>query len=271
MTITGWRIAAASVVGTSHLKQGTICQDNHACSLLTDCDGRTVMVLVAADGAGSASLGAAGSHLACDTFHQSVADYLAEGGRVARIDRCTAQSWLKCVQNVIGDCALEEGRVPRDYACTLLAAVVGEDAAASLQIGDGAIVVSDQPGEWAWVYWPQHGEFANITNFVTDKEAADRLDFGVAMQAVNEVALFTDGIERLVLHCATKTVHAPFFEKMFEPVRALENEGLDAGLCRGLERYLASPVVCERTDDDKTLILATRRLPGVADSETGAT
>jgi hypothetical protein len=54
---------------------------------------------------------------------------------------------------------------------------------------------------------------------------------------------------------------------MFGPVRALEVEGIDTELSLGLEQYLASPTVCERTDDDKTLILATRR-PPVADAET---
>lgn len=81
---------------------------------------------------------------------------------------------------------------------------------------------------------------------------------------IDEVALFTDGIESLVLHYASKTVHNRFFDNMFAPVRALEKEGMDADLSKELEKYLASPAVCERTDDDKTLILAKRRPPLVA-------
>ena len=91
--------------------------------------------------------------------------------------------------------------------------------------------------------------------------AADRMAFDLVSGPIDEVALFTDGIKFLVLHYATKTVHAPFFEKMFSPVRASKTEHVDEALSAGLERYLASPAVCERTDDDKTLILATRRAP----------
>jgi len=267
MTERRWRIASASVIGTSHLKQGTVCQDSHACRLLVDADGRTVAVLVASDGAGSAPRAAEGSLLACRIIQEAVEDYLAQGGRVAGIDVGTARSWVKQVTEGIALRAAEQGEIPRDYACTLLAAIIGEDAAASLQIGDGAIVVSDQPEEWSWVYWPQHGEFANTTNFVTENEVADRLEFGLAMQSIDEVALFTDGIERLVLHFASKTVHAPFFDKMLVPVRALGNDGISAELSRELEKYLSSQAVCERTDDDKTLILATRRPRHEAESK----
>lgn len=267
MTERRWRIAAASVIGTSHLKQGTVCQDNHTCRVLEDADGRTVVVLVASDGAGSASRAAEGSGLVCTTFEGLAADYFEGGGCVADISVDKARFWIKHLQTQIACRATAEGLVPRDYACTLLAAIVSEDAAAFLQIGDGAIIVSaDQPGEWTWVYWPQHGEYANTTNFVTDEKVEDYLAFGSSKGAIYEIAVFTDGIERLVLHFAGKTVHAPFFNKMFVPVRALANDGLSVELSMGLEEYLSSQAVCERTDDDKTLILATRRPPHEAGS-----
>lgn len=263
-----WRIAAASVAGTSHLKLGTECQDNHACRVLADADGRTVVVLVASDGAGSASRAGEGSALACTALEGLVADYFERGGCIADIELDAARSWLKRVQTQIADRAAAQGLVPRDYACTLLAAILGEDAASFLQIGDGAIVVAaDQAGEWTWVYWPQHGEYANTTNFVTDKNAEDFLAFGSSKGAIYEIAVFTDGIERLVLQFASKTVHAPFFDKMFVPVRALASDGLSVELSKGLEEYLSSQAVCERTDDDKTLILATRRPRHEAESK----
>ncbi len=65
----------------------------------------------------------------------------------------------------------------RDYACTLLFALVGVEAAVFRQIGDGVIVVNDQSSHWSWVFWPERGEFANTTFFVTDAVAADHLRF----------------------------------------------------------------------------------------------
>lgn len=267
MTGRGWRIAAASAIGTSHLKQGTICQDSHACRILEDGAGKAVAVLVVSDGAGSAPRADKGSDLACRTVVEAVEVFLAEGKRVGDIGLDVARSWIEMCQAAIAFQADEDGATARDYACTLLAAVVGDSAAAFLQIGDGAMVVADETGEWVWVHWPQRGDYANTTYFVTEDGAADQLAFDLVERRVDEVSVFSDGIEALVLHYATKTVHAPFFDRMFAPVRASEMEGLDRSLSAGLERYLATPLVCERTDDDKTLILATRRSPIKTDED----
>lgn len=223
--------------------------------------GRGVAVLVVSDGAGSALRADEGSDLTCRSIVEAVEVFLANGGQVADISLDTARSWVEMVQAAITFRAGESGTAPRDYACTLLAAVIAEDTAAFLQIGDGAMVVADEAGEWTWVHWPQRGDYANTTYFVTEEGATDQLAFDLIARRIDEVALFTDGIEALVLHYATKTVHAPFFDKMFVPVRTLEAEGIDPGLSVGLQRYMATPVVCERTDDDKTLVLATRHLP----------
>ncbi|MGE5150850.1 MAG: protein phosphatase 2C domain-containing protein, partial [Rhodospirillaceae bacterium] len=144
------------------------------------------------------------------------------------------------------------------YACTLLAAVVGDQSAVFVQIGDGAMVISSGTG-WRHVFWPQHGEFANTTNFVTSERAVPELEFVRVDEAVQEIAIFTDGIENLVLQKAGKTAHAPFFDSMFPPVRKSLASGVDAELSRALDKYLSSPTINNRTDDDKTLILASRR------------
>jgi hypothetical protein len=73
------------------------------------------------------------------------------------------------------------------------------------------------------------------------------------------VALFSDGLENLVLNKTSRTVHAPFFDSMFPSVRRSQAGGPDAALGRDLEKYLSTPTVTDRTNDDKTLILATRR------------
>jgi hypothetical protein len=84
------------------------------------------------------------------------------------------------------------------------------------------------------------------------------MEFELAPRRIDEVALFTDGIENLVLHRATRSVHEPFFNQMFRAVRESKAVGIDQGLGDALGRYLSSPAVCDRTDDDKTLVLATR-------------
>lgn len=261
----GWKIAAASVLGTSHAKLGTPCQDAHMVKTL-DKDGEEVLVIVVSDGAGSAVKAEVGSLLACSTVAEAAEAYLIDGGKVSDICPDTARSWIRLVQQAVVLCAEDEGATPRDYACTMLVAIIGEDAAAIMQIGDGATVVGDNDG-WRWVHWPQHGEFANATNFVTEPEAGEKLEFDLIQGRIDEVSVFSDGIERLVLHEASKTVFAPFFDRMFPAVRAIDGNGLDSGSSEALKDYLDSKVINEKTNDDKTLILATRRTSLFSESQ----
>ena len=254
-----WRYVAASSIGTSHVKVGQPCQDSHVCREIADADGRPVLVLAVSDGAGSAARAEEGSRIACAVIAEAAARCLART-TVDRLEAADALEWLSKVQAGIALKAEDEGDVPRSFACTLLAAVLAEDAAVFIQIGDGAIVVAAADG-WRCVHWPMHGEFANTTYFATEDYAADHLAFEKTAGRIDEVALFSDGIEPLVLHYATKSVHAPFFDRMFPAVRGLGPPGRDAALSDALAAYLDSPAICERTDDDKTLILASRRAP----------
>lgn len=255
----GWRIAAASTIGTSHSKFGISCQDSHAVKLFIDRDGEDVLVVVVSDGAGSAANAEIGSRLTCKTIVDAIELYLVDGGKVDTINRGIAWSWGLRVQEAIKQQSEIDDRAPKDYACTMLVAIVASSAAAFMQIGDGAIVVSDG-GEWCWVYWPQHGEFANMTNFVTEPCAEEVFAFEQCPRKIDEFAVFSDGLERLILHEATKTVFPPFFDQMFPAVRATEGEGVDTKLSEALAAYLDSKIINNKTDDDKTLVLATRRL-----------
>jgi Protein phosphatase 2C len=121
------------------------------------------------------------------------------------------------------------------------------------------MVVREEGDEgWSYVFWPQHGEYINSTNFVTASDACLVMEFAHATRRIESFCSFSDGIESLVLHYATKTVHDPFFNTMIEPVRASLTPGLNDDLSESLIRYLSSERVCDRTDDDKSLVLATR-------------
>lgn len=256
-----WRYALASVIGTSHERAGLACQDASDCQILADLTGRPVLVAVASDGAGSALHAEVGAARACSVVHTAVAEFIADGGVVDGIDRAVVLEWVRRVQAEINSLAEAEGLEPRDFACTLLLAVVGTDIAAFAQVGDGAIVVArrGEPDEFDWVFWPQEGEYANVTWFVTDERIDERLAHKFILDCVEDVAIFSDGIQRLALDFTSRAVHGPFFRPMFAVVC---NEGRDdpTSLSAMLATYLGSQRVNQRTDDDKTLVLATRRL-----------
>jgi hypothetical protein len=265
MTERPWRYAFASVVGASHERGGLPCQDASVCAVLSAADGNPALVVVAADGAGSASHGDEGARLACAHLLEEVAAWLGAGGTVADLTREHAGEWLSRFQDrVLNRAAAGDGLGPRDFACTVLAAIVGPGRAAFLQVGDGVIIVSarDEPAEYAWVFWPRRGEYANTTYFATDPSAHEHLDFALVDACIDEVAVLTDGVEPLALHYDTRTAHGPFFRPVFAAVQAAP-PGLSVELSAALATFLGSPRVAARSDDDRTLVLATRRGTGV--------
>ena len=112
------------------------------------------------------------------------------------------------------------------------------------------------------VFWPESGEYANMTHFVTDEDALAHLRTKIWISSVSErlpeeIAMFSDGLQRLALVYQSQTVHNPFFEPMFAQLRNADVRTCDV-LSDQLARFLDSPIINERTDDDKTLVLASR-------------
>ena len=275
MSRRAWRTACASVIGTSHAATGAECQDVGRCAVVQDRTGTDVLVAAVSDGAGTAPCSAKGAALATNAFLDGIsAEICRDEGDLAFLDRDYAHKWLAEVRSEIGTLAATEYRNIRDYACTFLGAVVGDRSAVFMQIGDGAMVVGEGASRKPrCVFWPQHGEFANSTFFVTQEAAQEvlmleRFD-GVDEQAsVREIAMFSDGLERLVLNFATREVHAPSLSPILEWL-AGQSPGDAVGPSEALVAYLGSQHVNRRTDDDKTLVLATRSLPPTGAAEGG--
>jgi hypothetical protein len=253
-----WRVAAASAIGTSHIASGTKCQDANGFDVF-DVSGEHILILAVSDGAGSAKHSDLGAQCAIHTIRAEIETYFATS-TFGALTREVAAYWLDKVQQALRAEADQLGEPLKELACTLLFAVVGTEHSAFFQIGDGAIVASDGLDDgFSYVFWPQHGEFANTTNFVVSTDAFETFEFEVSLRPrLKEVAIFSDGLENLVLHHASKTVHEAFFSTMFQPVRACKSLDESKQLTGDLEKYLMSPKVCDRTDDDKSLILATR-------------
>lgn len=247
-----WRFAAARTAGTSHLRANLPCQDRFACAALPGGS----LVLAVADGAGSAAMAEQGAEIAVNTIINYLKRFLEDG-------RSDFVMMLREAATMAREAIIAEsdrtGLELRSYASTLLSLVLTPGGGGALQIGDGVIVVSDGCEEWSWVFWPQRGEYANTTYFLTDQDACERLEVEVFSGVITDVALMSDGLEPLALHYASKTVHNPFFEGMFQPLLRVEGSAEINQISGALEQFLASERVGSRTDDDVTLLLATRR------------
>lgn len=259
-----WRYAYASVKGTSHEKSKKPCQDSSLCTVLSSTDEKQIMVAVISDGAGSAKSSDVGSSLACALFIDEIRAFLETGNKISGLSRDFYQEWLMRFQQEISFRAKESNLSSREYACTFLSAVITDNCAVFAQIGDGAIVV-DSPEEqdvYNWEFWPQQGEYENTTFFATEGRAFQTLQFSIHHgRTCNEVAMFTDGLQRLALHYQTQSAHSPFFRPFFSSLRKISDQ-TSGQYIASLETFLNSKQINDRTDDDKTLILATRIVEG---------
>lgn len=243
-----WKLVYGSVQGTSHVASGKPCQDYCAGS-----SEDRALVAACSDGAGSAELSHMGSRAA-------VLRFIEEASSVTEApDRQAVESWVSKARDRVFDEADAQGVPPRQLACTLLAAIVGEDWAAFVQIGDGIIVFDGDSG-YQLAFWPDNGEYANTTRFLTQADFREHLRIEIVERRINELALLTDGLQMLALDVAGAKVHDRFFAPLFRTVRAGPDE---EALTASLLAFMDSKRVNERTDDDKTLLLATRSIPDV--------
>ena len=251
-----WKIIAASVAGTSHAAKNVGCQDFFEWQTSKSKD--ETLIAVVSDGAGSAKKGEIGAKIACQTLKREISSVIEKNKKVKDITRNHALEWLKLLQTQFQVLAEIEKLEIGDFACTLLCAIVQEKTAVFWQIGDGGMIyaTADAPAEYQLVTPPQQGEYANMTNFMTDREAAAVLKFETIEKRIEKIAIFTDGLQRIALDYQTGTPHAPFFRPMFAP---LGGQKISSNLNQKLRDFLDSPKINERTDDDKTLILASRK------------
>lgn len=248
-----WKHVAQSLQGPSHAADGSVCQDSHLVKLI-DNNSQQTIIACAADGAGSAKRSDLGSAIACETITENAERYLAAHNNFDHLQRNKIIAWCEAAREKIRHKADEHQLKLRDLATTLCVAILTPQGSVFFQIGDGAITVGNN-GVYGVVFWPQSGEYANVTNFITSDNYQDHIEFQATSRKFADLALFTDGLERLALDFESQTPHLPFFQPLFQAVRKSQT---GSNLGNDLALFLQSDSVKNRSDDDKTLILATQ-------------
>jgi len=251
-----WTYGFASVAGTSHLKAALPCQDASRAEITFDESGHEVLIAAASDGAGSAAQAQLGSVMAAEFFVAKVKTHFVSGDSLEQLSNGFIENWIAAFQQTAASWVGDDGTI-QEFACTLLAAVVGNEQMIYFHLGDGAIVESEND-LYRCASWPQQGEYANTTHFLTDADAANKIVVELKNYAVDEVALFTDGLQNLVLDYRNQSAHSPFFAPLFSGLRSRPG-GYSPEFSDSLASYLNSEKFNARTDDDKTLLLATCR------------
>ncbi|MDZ8080219.1 MAG: PP2C family serine/threonine-protein phosphatase [Nostoc sp. SerVER01] len=249
--IAQWRIVAASVCGTSHLRNKQLCQDAHHWQILSD----NILVAAAADGAGSASLGKVGAMLAVETAIENLSSKgltrssLTNDADVRSLLNDAILAAKKAVEDEAVACDKELG----DLATTLIIMVATPDVVAVAQIGDGLAVAKDRLGNLLALTMPDSGEYINETTFLTSPTALDTAQMKLWRTDIVNVGIITDGLQMLALNMVVGEPHKPFFFPLFEFVANAEDK---TAAKEQLVKFLRSERIAQRTDDDLTLIIA---------------
>lgn len=245
-----WATVFASVIGTMHKATAIPCQD--ACHVVRLRIGENDVLLCAiADGAGSASHSQIGSTEAVQHLLKlATADLKLED-----LNQEQVLAWYEAVLEHLKSIAARESIHVRELACTLLFAVVWRKGVVLAQLGDGAWVL-EKDEELVAGTWPDTGEYANVTVFISTEKALDRLQYKRVEGTISSIVGFTDGIQPIALNYAERIPHSPFFTSMLEPLKKTAD---DTELIAPLKQLLSSELITSRTDDDKTLVLASWR------------
>lgn len=247
-----WQLIGARATGTSHVTSGAPCQDREVFRVVDDADGGEAAIAVVCDGAGSAALSDLGAELVCEALRATAAGFVCERGTTA-LTRDDVVGWMEDIQERIAALAEAENATPRDFACTLLFLAASDRNTVCAQVGDGAIVLNNgQDLEVA--LWPENGEYANQTFFVSQDDARDHLQFA-RFGPVRDFVIFSDGLQRLALNESERRPHPAFFRPLLETVRSAQ--ALDRTK-EQLEAFLISDRVNSKTDDDKSIVIGCR-------------
>ena len=254
-----WRYASGQSTGSSHEKLGKPCQDRMACATA---DADATLIAVVADGAGTAELAHIGAEIAVATV-SSVAQLGVRAGRDDYQDILREGAAL-ARQRLVEAAAERKADAARSRLHACWPSSSRRSAAARCRSATASSSSASNRSRWRWVFWPQKGEYANTTFFLSDEKALANAEVAALPDEVQDVALMSDGLEPLAVQFATRTAHEPFFRTVLAPLHAATRQRRSGGALDGPPTLLASPAVRSRTDDDASLVIATRRTHVVA-------
>ena len=219
--VTDYRAFHLTVIGASHIKNGTVCQD---CS--QSCEKTECRLVVVCDGHGGADYFRSdrGSKLAAVVFMDCMEnpDLIAalsaaatEKQRKSRIEQLIKSiiaRWNSLVEQDMRQHPFDEDelsgvsekarrryeageRLQAAYGTTLIGAVLAENFWLGLQIGDGKCVAVSETGEFTQpIPWDEEC-FLNVTTSLCDENAAKEFRFCFSRTLPAAVFIGSDGID----------------------------------------------------------------------------
>jgi hypothetical protein len=248
-----WMISAASAVGTSHEAAATPCQDAFQSHREQSGDAE-VLLIACADGAGSASRSDEGARWCCDEVVMHLREILRRAGPDG-IDEAAMRDAVAHARTEVLERAAREGAPARDFASTLLVVAAMPGVVRVAQLGDGVVVMG--AGEDLRIAVEVEQEMLNITDFLVDSDAMSKLQlWSSPSEGIECIAVSTDGLIPVLVDRRQNRPHPPMFAMLFQAMRTVADE---TEVSERLGAFIRSDQVNQRTDDDKSIVLAFRR------------
>lgn len=240
-----WLAGVKSTCGKKHVTNNISCQDFGLVKALSD----EKVIGVISDGAGCALHAKEGARLACETS----VEFLTKHQKFFE-DVLTNEKISTIFQNLVAEIRqkLKKKKDLKSYAATLLIFVATKQGVATLQIGDGFIVIKSKDNSYQLACVPQQENYINATSFITDEDVLDSMQTKWHEGETSFVCMATDGLEPVALYYPSKKPFENFFKSFDSYIQKAKNQ---LEIEEELKRFLESERLNLRCDDDKTLLL----------------
>jgi hypothetical protein len=215
------------------------------------------VVIVMADGLGSATKSEIGASIAVDSAFRHCLNTIAvtpvEDLRLEDVVRDAAAYARQELERLAQQRSYRLG----DLACTLIVVVVLKGRLALAHIGDGAVVAQGEGG-LRLVSGPEESEYINEVVPLTSSEWQASLRIAITDGVTDGLGVFTDGLHRAAFRRIEGALvpFDGFFGPIFNYARQVV-ENLQGS--NEISALLSSPKLSEHSDDDKTLVVAVLR------------
>ena len=246
-----YRIIGASSPGPLHVINATPCQDAFSYKVLPS----GVGLIAVADGLGSAFLSDLGATDATITAvlsaRQNISSIACDEPDLKQIAKDAVSGARKALEEKAQEYQCEL----KDLACTLIVVAMHNDNVAVAHIGDGAVVAETRDG-LQLISSPEDSEYANEVFPLTGKEWWKHLRVTQVVSCISGIMAFTDGLQRAALK-KTPDGFLPF-DAFCAPLFSYVKEVKNVKEARNdMKNLLSSKKVCDNSEDDKTLVVAT--------------
>ena len=254
-----WRVAVATAVGASHLRDNTPNQDAVAHRLVELGYGQVAIVAVA-DGAGSAPRSDEGSKIAVNAAVAAIVDGINKQPAAAfgeYVATSLVRDAIKRAKDEVVRYAQRQNISPHELASTLIVAFASDSLVTAAQVGDGAVIAFDMDGGAKTLCAAHTGEYANETTFITSRSKPHEIaSVGHASgYDYDSMALITDGLQNLALKMPEREAFLGFWNPILNDLAQTDEP--DA-VSERLHAFISGERVQSRTTDDVTIVIAAR-------------